>query len=924
MVKTDLFFHGTLHASPETLTPAQKAMLGELLGKIHHYAKKLGPVPDRNSTAHASRPKSEDLCHQRPCNTFVIKGGRGYGKSTLLQALAHASEYLDSPHRDTCAAEYFAKLDLDVGLAKSTPEYGRASLSLPILYPELLDHGETSLSEQIIIQIHRFLDEKKNDFPIHDSRAKDTRTSIDRLTKTLRDPIATSLLAAQESGMDKIRRDSINFEAYVTKRIENGDSAWYRQQEWRRFIDEFLREMGCRTLLLMIDDCDLAPDLALQLSESLRLYLCHPRIIVVLALEMQTLRDIYYADVARRYSPLIQHAEALLGPAAKPQDSGVGHLVRGVDALIDKLMPPQHRHVLTPVGEAEVWHLLERLDPRRNREQSTPTNHSQTDTPLPSRAFGADLLEFLHLGPSETEESWISQARAEIWLWRTRYHDLFDGLSLRQLRNILECIHSALRAKQRWSLGGLLYLIDEHTDDLLCRDSLWHRIDGHNCTLQWLPQRRTEPGLATPQMSIAGPTENNTSAIPLNFFRLTLFAVDSLVAAGKVFCNFDNPLESSVVISADLAPFDPKDPATRDRARWKDPQSTPAGPANAWFLADMRILGQRLTQGRLDFEMLREIGVFDLIDPEGVKWDDIPFVKYRDLLNTNLTKDMGHPVGRLLVACLGAGGVKLSEDAITQALLREEPGTTKPDQRNILDGLEALNMAIETAFDALDLLYCALDIANYHDDLAMESPSVDPDHPGRRRQRPPKHMAPPVVVDQGREGLDWTLTDAPAAILQTLDSLAPNSGPVPPAFAWDLLMLARALYAPMARLNPWWVVAKATDKSFEDVVDRLLALCPAENGEGGATQPNLLDLRNYPAPHLINIDQETPDIAAAWNEIRESYQDLKKQFQQAKTDLDESDFKDLARDTGFSVATLKDLFDTFKGRVRETRANEAG
>ncbi|MBF0141609.1 MAG: hypothetical protein HQL74_15195 [Magnetococcales bacterium] len=96
---------------------------------------------------------------------------------------------------------------------------------------------------------------------------------------------------AHQMGHETLSRDCVDFDEYVRRRAEHSRISHTRVKAWRRFVNEYLNLFSCELLVIFIDDADVSQKLCTDLIHTIRMYLSHPRIVLVLALDRDTLRD---------------------------------------------------------------------------------------------------------------------------------------------------------------------------------------------------------------------------------------------------------------------------------------------------------------------------------------------------------------------------------------------------------------------------------------------------------------------------------------------------------------------------------------------------------------------------------------------------------------------------------------------------------
>src|SRR5262249_52143849 len=142
-----------------------------------------------------------------------------------------------------------------------------------------------------------------------------TRTDDDRvkniraLQRRLREEVAEGWYFARRFGHEAIIRDSIDYQSLVEKYDDEARKSARRIQSWRRFIDDYLDFRKAATLVVLLDDSDVEPELAQDILHSIRMFLNHPRVVIVLAGNIRAMRNSLLHVAMRRLS---QSTHALL------------------------------------------------------------------------------------------------------------------------------------------------------------------------------------------------------------------------------------------------------------------------------------------------------------------------------------------------------------------------------------------------------------------------------------------------------------------------------------------------------------------------------------------------------------------------------------------------------------------------------------
>lgn len=338
-----------------TLTRKQRELVGELLGKIHNLAlnnsKRAGRLRFGEREARELRERGRpvpsgmvqgDQWARRPdaFQFFVIEGDRGTGKSTVVRRIAAYSTLLGA------AARIAASANDDPDIRKvfkinEAPErhqdlgdpgpMGRDSVfALKTIYPDMFHEREIELPDILFDQIRRDLraiaeidavpppstyrygdtGEMNEPFPDEDfdrsppdrSKVRDAKRLLDELARDI-DPAWTF---ARNIGRDVVSRDAVNFREFVQEKGRYSSLSTERHLLWQGFLEKYLDFKRAELLLVTLDDCDLSAKIAEQLLNELRLYLNHPRVVVVMAMDMAALRRVVRAVHYQDSDPVLE------------------------------------------------------------------------------------------------------------------------------------------------------------------------------------------------------------------------------------------------------------------------------------------------------------------------------------------------------------------------------------------------------------------------------------------------------------------------------------------------------------------------------------------------------------------------------------------------------------------------------------------
>lgn len=315
--------------------------------------------------------KTEDYLlaqfQRRPRHAVLIDGARGAGKTTMLLTL---KEYLKMLGRSEPPADLY----LDSGKVKShlrdireedplgfrDEEDSRRNLNttfvLPVLFPSDLEAAQPIMEGLFKIMGEEIDHELERS--VHNSRdtpstgKESRRNQLSKLREAIYKTVAKGWFVSMSDGVEAILQDSHNFDSYLENRGKASGASYSRVRDWREFVNHFLDLMGAQTLVVSIDDTDVAPHVSLDILHTLRIFLDHPRIVTLIAGNLSIMRQSMHVAAMSKLSDPI-------GALAKADSStamGWRRFQRQqLEEYLDKVLPRVNRHVLAPIdssGEA--------------------------------------------------------------------------------------------------------------------------------------------------------------------------------------------------------------------------------------------------------------------------------------------------------------------------------------------------------------------------------------------------------------------------------------------------------------------------------------------------------------------------------------------------------------------------------------------
>jgi hypothetical protein len=297
---------------------------------LHHFARIALDAVDPRGRASGTE---DDV--RRPDNVFCIDGGRGAGKTFTLLSIEKCLDEL-SRWRKGAESKWADFFEENLGtLAQQLQQSANSSISiahvLRIIFPVDMEREE-SLMESIFAAMV----ERTNDTS-HPEEDKQT------LQDDLRMNVAEGWYFAKRFGQEAIIRDSIDYKDFVSRYEKESRQAANRIASWRNFIDKYLRFHGAATLVVLVDDSDVRPELAQDILHSIRMFLNHPRVCTALAGNIRSMRTSLLHLSMQRVG---QSARALDRQNYQTAQDWRRMERRSIEDYLEKVLPPAQRFFL--------------------------------------------------------------------------------------------------------------------------------------------------------------------------------------------------------------------------------------------------------------------------------------------------------------------------------------------------------------------------------------------------------------------------------------------------------------------------------------------------------------------------------------------------------------------------------------------------
>ena len=388
-----------------------------------------------------------------PHEVFCIDGGRGSGKTFTLSSLPHALDALsDRCLRNTSDKPVNWKQILDkvdkiedgkeVGfLGERIPAYEAShgnkkpealARVLRIIFPGDMEGGE-SVMETFFAALLQDIDEQ---IEIHKKGGgvvgEEKTNEYEELKKQLR-RVAAGFYFAKRFGVDAIIRDSVDYEDLVTQFETQSEQASHRTRTWRSFVYNYLEKRNIPVLVILLDDSDVEADLTRDILHAIRMFLCHPRIITVLAGNTRSMRDSLVHYGMRRLGASMAALDRSNRRTAQDWRQAMR---KDAEYYLEKVLPQDRRYFIGPPSftSAESTSDFEKIADKDFRSVIAKrlelsredfleakfrlaTNYENGQSDAPNKTQWREIEEFL---------SW--------WLFATRYAAPLAPKSARQIR----------------------------------------------------------------------------------------------------------------------------------------------------------------------------------------------------------------------------------------------------------------------------------------------------------------------------------------------------------------------------------------------------------------------------------------------------------------------------------------------------------
>lgn len=321
--------------SLEELTDRQRAAAKRVLSEVRGLAESIKRELDDDRAVY-----DRHFVYRHPRYVFVIDGNRGSGKTTLLLTLHHLLTNLGAGERDIPDKKTRESLK---SLSLLEPSHGNPMppLVLSILNPNEMEKADDTM-ENIFAQIAVFLKREGEE-------KKSLAAACAQLKDKLYNEVALGWSFSRDLGVETLSRDSLDYQDFVRQRAEQATSSYTRQQSWRNFVNEFLDLFSRQLLVICIDDTDLAPTVTEGILHSIRMYLSHPRIVVLLCMNLKYIRHTLELMALQRIAPALSNLSPSEADQARWQERQI------TDEYLYKILPPSlHLRLNLERGDLDI------------------------------------------------------------------------------------------------------------------------------------------------------------------------------------------------------------------------------------------------------------------------------------------------------------------------------------------------------------------------------------------------------------------------------------------------------------------------------------------------------------------------------------------------------------------------------------------
>lgn len=403
---------------------------------------------------------------RQPHQAFLIDGPKGAGKSTLLLNLRSALAQI-GPRRlcgtlpNTFAVEdlektfpgHFKWLADDQGL-RVLGQPRRLVHALPVIRPDTMEVSE-SIIECIFAEMAAQLDEMEqrgrtdgsygDDWAVAYRQLDPKAEAAKKLKRELHTHVAKGWYFARQLGVEALMNDSMNFDEYISRRSSEAVVSHRRVTRWMEYVNAYLDLFDAEMLAIFLDDTDISSELTSAILHSVRMFFCHPRIVVLMAGNMHIMRQRLLTLAMSDLS----HAHASLRSGSSFTAKFWRDFERdNLEEYLSKVLPRNYRHFIKP-SSVDAQHLLEKHSfvtycgdqmacrmAEYLKSRRTTRMRDRQDFQFRSARY-EQLLDLARQGNRFHIEA---ENHIALWLLRNHYADTLAPQTARQLNQFQEMV----------------------------------------------------------------------------------------------------------------------------------------------------------------------------------------------------------------------------------------------------------------------------------------------------------------------------------------------------------------------------------------------------------------------------------------------------------------------------------------------------
>ncbi len=412
---------------PDHLTGPQVAATELILYRV---AKIIHDLRDAKSKQY----KTAAVENARPHHAFLIDGARGAGKTYSLATVEAILRRLSDPKAGRIGEEekagHISEEEWAQWLKLSTippelqfkPENAAAAKVLRIIFPGDMERGD-SLMEAVFTGVRDSLEKLQKQADDRADKRGDEKAK--ELIRKLREEVSQGWYYGHQFGIDALIRDSVDYADLVSNFEKQSGKAAHRAEKWYEYVDQYLNFLKVETLVVMLDDSDVGPEATSDILQSARMSLSHPRIVTIIAGNLDSMRGSLIQQAMDKLSPAIGSLASTDSRTARDWRRGHRQLV---EEYLDKVLPPANRFYLRPIeatpgrarGDTDFKRIatapLEDFVKAAHNQYRKLFLDAKFRLALDREISGRDVPTATDIAPLEAYLSW--------WFFSDRYRDL--------------------------------------------------------------------------------------------------------------------------------------------------------------------------------------------------------------------------------------------------------------------------------------------------------------------------------------------------------------------------------------------------------------------------------------------------------------------------------------------------------------------